>query len=173
MRVFLFGEDSGEFRQHYLHDQVPLLTGPLFSTSLHTGSGIYVDPPGLLGGSFDSPGGAQHASAFHKPSHTTARARSTPGSSAITLDNAVQGVTIHGLAGYSPLACVWSLRRLALLRVQLVPQRGAEVLRTEEYVLSQNNVRVVYASALKAMPRMRNHRAIVVLSNGHVLVLHL
>jgi hypothetical protein len=177
MRVFLFGEDSGEFRRHFLHDQVPLLTGPLFSTSLHTGSGIYLDPTGYLGGhgSFDSPGGALHAaSAFHKaPSHLAERTRGTHGSSPNSLDNVVQGVSIHGLAGYSPLACVWALRRLALLRVQLVPQRGAEVLRTEEYRLSQDNVRVVYASALKAMPRMRNHRAIVVLSNGHVLVLHL
>ena len=52
------------------------------------------------------------------------------------VDNLVQGVCIRELSSCSPLATVWSLRRLALLRVQLLSQRGVEVLRCEEYAIN-------------------------------------
>ena len=140
MRIFLFGEDSGQFHQHRLHDQHPA-AAYLQHNALHQQSSLHYNSMSIR--------------SFSK------------------LDNLVQGVCVNELAGYSPLATVWSLRRLVLLRVQLLNQRGAEVLRSEEYVLGPDNVRIIFASALRARPRMRNHRAVLVLSNGHVIVMHL
>lgn len=153
------------------YSQVPPLAGPMFTTSLHTDTKLSDRHLQLL----------QAQGAAQQPLHSSMQLSqdgphydaSGAGNRVTSLDQLVQGVSIRELNAFSPLACVWSLRRLALLRVQLVQVRGAEVLRTEEYCVEQENVRVVYASALMAQPRMRNHRALVVLSNGHVIVLHL
>lgn len=157
MRIFLFGGDSGQLRQYRLHDHLATaeafdFDAPQLSMSLNARAGV-------------------HSRYF--AGHLTQLGSQGQLSSASKLDNLVQGVSINELRTFSPLACVWSLRRLALLRMQLVGHKGAEVLRSEEYFIAHPNVRILYASGLKATPRMRNHRAVLVLSNGHIIVMHL
>mmetsp|Transcript_30026 Transcript_30026/g.66461 ORF Transcript_30026/g.66461 Transcript_30026/m.66461 type:complete len:473 (+) Transcript_30026:3-1421(+) len=89
------------------------------------------------------------------------------------LDSLVQGVAVRELSTFSPLATVWSLRRLALLRVQILKSKTAGVLRSQEYFVAPANVRIIHASALKSTPRIRKHRALVVLSQGVVIILSL
>jgi hypothetical protein len=171
MRIFVFGEQvAGEtFRQHRLHDQQP--AAPVLYQSMSYSQSMHGHTAPMM-----SRGALPQLQQSQLVGATTAAA---PAREFSALDNLVQGVCLRELVGYSPLAAVWSLRRLVLLRMQLQlserRQRGAEVLRSAEYVLSasQDNVRVVFASALKSRPRMRNHKAVVVLSNGHVLVVHL
>lgn len=89
------------------------------------------------------------------------------------LDSLVQGVAVRELSTFSPLATVWSLRRLALLRVQILKSQAIGVLRSQEYFVSPANVRIIHASALKPTPRIRKHRALIVLSTGVVLTIQL
>jgi hypothetical protein len=169
MRVFTFGEESGRLRQHYLNDQTPPAAHtaePQFTTSLHTESHIDTEfQPGRSNPVFSRT--QQRLQTLPHEAPTAQPSRSPP------LDNLVQGMCVRELTGFSPLVCVWSMRRLVLLRVQLVRNCEVEVLRSEEYCVAQEHVRIVYATPLKTVPRMRNHRAMVVLSNGHVVVLHI
>jgi hypothetical protein len=173
MRVFTFGEESGRFQQHYLNDQTPpaaLAAEAQFTASLHTES--------LVDDEFQTkfPPGRSNPIISRTQVRLQTLPRDAPAAQDMRnppLDNLIQGMCVRELSGFSPLVCVWSMRRLVLLRVQLVRNCEVEVLRTEEYCVSQEHVRIVYASPLKTVPRMRNHRAMVVLSNGHVVVLHI
>jgi hypothetical protein len=173
MRVFTFGEESGRFRQHYLNDQTPpaaLAAEPQFTASLHTESHNDTEfqtefEPGRSNPIISRT--QQRLQTLPRDAPAAQPSRGPP------LDNLVQGMCVRELSGFSPLVCVWSMRRLVLLRVQLVRNCEVEVLRSEEYCVAQEHVRIVYATPLKTVPRMRNHRAMVVLSNGHVVVLHI
>lgn len=90
------------------------------------------------------------------------------------LDNMVQGMVLQSLESFSPIATVWSPRRVVLLRVQLLKELALQVLRTEEYSLPAcGHCRCVYASALPLARRVRLHRAVAVLSSGYAVILHL
>lgn len=147
MSIFLFGERADTVRQYRLHDQQDLQVDA-------TRSPVRTRFP--------------QSTALTATHRTASFIRSFS-----ALDNLVQGVTVRDLTSFAPLACVWSLRRLAVLRVQLLKDHGAEVLRSEEFALTRGKVRIVYASAMRAAPRTRNHRALLVLSDGHIIILHL
>jgi hypothetical protein len=91
--------------------------------------------------------------------------------SASQLDGLVQGMHVHA-AGHSPLAAVWSLRHVVIMRVTLDNYRP-EVMRSMQLCVGDDRVRVVRVVALKTLPNMRAHRALVVLSDGTAYVVHI
>ena len=111
-----------------------------------------------------------------------------------SLDCLVRGVCLQDLESFSPIATVWSTRRIALLRMHLLLADQAQmteggdtgnaeadlgggqadllrVLRVQEYYLTRD-VRVVYSSALPRVPG-KPHRAVIVLSDGYAMLVHL
>ena len=93
----------------------------------------------------------------------------------IHLEDLVQAMSPY-YNGQSPLAAVWMLRKLMLIRVDLdeeVPRPS----KLYEYHLrdhsSYNKVRISMVHALDVPPRAHMHRAVAVLSDGTVMVFRL
>lgn len=83
------------------------------------------------------------------------------------VDNLVVGG--RGISEYSsPLASLWSMRRVFLLRYT-----ESGVAKVNEYRANQIGVRVVDVTALKMMPHVRANRAVILLSNGLVYVMNI
>ncbi len=91
------------------------------------------------------------------------------------LEDLVQAMAPHHL-GQSPLAAVWMLRKFTLIRVDLDEELPRPSKLYEYHVQDRANyskVRVSLVHALDVPPRAHMHRAVVVLSDGTVMVLRL
>jgi hypothetical protein len=94
---------------------------------------------------------------------------------------------IIGLQGFSafssPIVTAWSNYHSLLLRIQLHQDRGVLMMRSKHYFthnlpqsgdqLNHYNNRIISVKSLKKSSHIRNHRVLVVLSNGYGIVLHL
>ena len=93
----------------------------------------------------------------------------------------IEGFTVKS----SPIVTMWSPYHGQLLRIQLHRERGLMLMRSKHYfthniphgnIDQQNhstNNRIVSIKPLKKSSHFRNHRVLVVLSNGYGIVLHL
>jgi hypothetical protein len=68
----------------------------------------------------------------------------------------------------SPIASIWTLRHSVLFRCH-----EGSITRIFDYRATDDKARVVQACALKLVPQVRAHRALVVMSDGNVFVLKL
>ena len=74
----------------------------------------------------------------------------------------------QGISDYvSPLASIWTTRHGILMR-----SHEGRITRVIDYNIIDDKARVVHTSALKILNRIRANRALVVLSDGTVFVLH-
>jgi hypothetical protein len=84
-----------------------------------------------------------------------------------SLDNVVWGM--GGLSETrAPWVPFWGLRRAVMLRM-----KGADVLKTVEYCISNDKCRFVLVATMKTSPHIRANRMLVVVSDGTCAVLHL
>lgn len=85
-------------------------------------------------------------------------------------------------AGEAPIVVAWSQKSCVLVRLQLVEGNRVTVTRKKRYDLTatgllrhavRNRVHFLTGKALATSTHIRNHRVVVVLSNGFAVVLHL
>lgn len=85
-------------------------------------------------------------------------------------------------AGEAPIVVAWSQKSCMLVRLQLVEGNRVTVTRKKRYDLTstgllrhavRNRVHFLTGKALATSTHIRNHRVVVVLSNGFAVVLHL
>lgn len=90
-----------------------------------------------------------------------------------SVDDLVLGVeAFDSYAGSSPMVAVWSLRRLVILRVEVLGDR-MEYQRALEYRVPHEKIRIVFAKSLSLNIQIRKHRVVVLLSDGSTCVLHI
>lgn len=75
----------------------------------------------------------------------------------------------------SPLAVIWTMRRLFILRVSLGLDEasGPKIMRTIDYLLPSSRVHIVYAKSLLINFEKRYHHILVVLSDGSSSIIQL
>ena len=90
------------------------------------------------------------------------------------LDNLVCGVKLFGL-GCPCIAAVWSMRKVVLMRFNLsaVGNPGGQpvLIRSTSYCSDDRKARIITVHALKASPRERKFKTLVLFSNGISVVL--
>lgn len=82
---------------------------------------------------------------------------------------------------HSPFVISWATNYLKIIRVQFQPESNSlMVIRGQDFQLSPSNpmnlssrIKIVNAQSMKVSPWVRYHRALIVLSNGYLVCLHL
>lgn len=102
-------------------------------------------------------------------------------SPASILESEFLGVSSYR-AGEAPIVVGWSHKVCTLVRLQLIGTNRVTVTRMKRYNITntgllhtakRNRVKILAGKSLRSNPNVRNHRAVIVLSNGFAIVLHL
>lgn len=96
--------------------------------------------------------------------------RYAPDDQRVHLDDIMQGLRVFN-ADQFPLATIWNLRKLTILRINLLADRAPQILKMHEFHVPDEKTRIILSCSLKLRPRAHANKAVTVLSDGTCIVL--